>query len=78
MVEYEMSNDKSNHHLRYWTPGYPRVTGGTGAKHSRIFSNPIELHEELKKWDKKFLRKLRETGKKFEEVSIRAPYRDDS
>ena len=54
------------------------MKGGVGGPHNRIFDSPIELHEELKKWDKKFLRKLRETGKKFEEVSIRAPYRDDS
>jgi hypothetical protein len=72
-----MSDDKSNHHLRYWTPGYPRMKGGVGSHPNRIFDNPIELHQELKKWDKEFSKKLKETGQKFESVAIRAIYTDD-
>ena len=36
-----------------------------------------ELHQELKKWDKEFSKKLKETGQKFENVAIRAIYTDD-
>ena len=53
------------------------MKGGVGGPHNRIFDSPIELHEELKKWDKKFCQKLRETGKKFDGTSRRSPYRGD-
>ena len=53
------------------------MKGGVGSHPNRIFDNPIELHQELKKWDKEFSKKLKETGQKFEDVALRALYTGD-
>ena len=53
------------------------MKGGTGNRFNRIFDHPIELHQELKKWDKEFCQKLKETGRKFESVAIRTIYTGD-